>query len=87
MRNWLEDVFDTNIVLGCLAVILVVALALGIVFGVLCFQGWILMLLWNAILVPLFGFGALKFWWAIGIILISNILFKGASSVSKSKDE
>ena len=87
MKDWLDDVFDRSFALGCLAAILVIALALGIAFGVLCLEGWILMLLWNAILVPLFDFGALQFWWAVGIILISNILFKGATSIKNNKGE
>jgi ABC-type transport system involved in cytochrome c biogenesis permease component len=87
MRDWFEDAFDRNVALGCLVAILVFALALGIVFGVLCFEGWILMLLWNAILVPLFGFGTLKFWWAVGILLICNLLFKGTTTITKNKGE
>lgn len=83
MRDWLNDTFEDNFALGCLVGVLIILLALGIAFGVLCFEGWILMLLWNAILVPLFGFGILKFWWAVGIILICNILFKGATTVTK----
>ena len=87
MRDWLEDLFDEHgVAIGCLAIILVVVLALGLVFGALCLEGWILMLLWNAILVPLFNFGVIKFWWAVGIILISNILFKGVSSVNKKSE-
>jgi hypothetical protein len=77
MRDWLEDVMDEHgVAIGCFAIALIIILALGLVFGTLCLEGWILMLLWNAILVPLFGFGTLKFWWAVGLILICNILFK-----------
>ena len=87
MKNWLEDVMDDHgVAMGCFLIVLIVVLALGLVFGALCFEGWILMLLWNAILVPLFGFGVLKFWWAVGIILISNILFKGVSTVTKKSE-
>ena len=35
MRDWLDDVFDHSFALGCLVAILVIALALGIAFGVL----------------------------------------------------
>lgn len=88
MKDWLEDVMDDHgVAMGCFLIVLIVILALGLAFGVLCLQGWILMLLWNAILVPLFGFGALEFWWAVGIILISNLLFKGATTITKSKGE
>ena len=88
MKNWLEDLFDEHgVAIGCLAILLVLIIAFGLVFGALCLEGWILMLLWNAILVPLFGFGVLKFWWAVGIVLISNILFKGATTITKNKGE
>ena len=86
MRDWLDDVFDHSFAIGCLAIVLIIILALGLVFGTLCLEGWILMLLWNAILVPLFGFGALKFWWAVGLILICNILFKSVSTSTKKSE-
>lgn len=87
MKDWLNDAFDHSFAFGCLVAIFAIILVLGIAFGVLCFEGWILMLLWNAILVPLFSFGALEFWWAVGIILICNILFKGTTTVTKNKGE
>ena len=69
------------------AIIAVIILALALAFGVLCFNAWILMLLWNAV-VPVLWTGAphLSFWLAMGLILICNILFKsvGHSSGSKS---
>lgn len=83
MREWIKGAFNSNFVLGCFITILVLAL----VFGLLCFKGWILMLLWNAILIPLFSFGALKFWWAVGIILICNIVFKSTITITKNKGE
>jgi hypothetical protein len=87
MRDWLEDVMDEHgVAIGCFAIALIIILALGLVFGTLCLEGWILMLLWNAILVPLFGFGTLKFWWAVGLILICNILFKSVSTSTKKSE-
>lgn len=84
MRDWLNDIFEDNFALGCLVGVLIILLALGIAFGVLCFEAWVLMLLWNAIIVEVFAVGAItNFWWAVGIILICNILFKGVSTVTK----
>jgi hypothetical protein len=86
MKNKLEDLFDTYSTGTAIFIVVIAFLLIGaLAFGILCFEGWILMLLWNAILVPLFHFGALKFWWAVGIILICNILFKSASSASKGE--
>lgn len=87
MKDWLDEIFDNSFALGCLVAVLVIILALGVAFGALCLEGWVLMLLWNAILVPLFGFGILEFWWAVGIILICNILFKSTTTITKNKGE
>lgn len=71
--------------LALLAVVLVLIIALGLVFGVLCFEAWILMLLWNAVIPSLWvGAPSLTFWLAFGLLLICNILFK---SVNRSKGE
>ena len=68
-----------------LATILVLVIAAGLVFGILCFEAWILMLLWNAVIPSLWvGAPSLTFWLAFGLLLICNILFK---SVNRSKGE
>ena len=41
-------------ILGCLAVIVCLILAGGIAFGVFCLEGWVLMLLWNWLITPLY---------------------------------
>lgn len=67
-----------------LATILVLVIAAGLVFGVLCFEAWILMLLWNAVIPSLWvGAPSLTFWLAFGLLLICNILFK---SVPRNKE-
>lgn len=64
-------------VLALLAVVLVLAIALGLVFGIMALEAWILMLLWNAVITALWvGAPSLTFWLAFGLILICNILFK-----------
>jgi hypothetical protein len=78
MKDKLTELFEDH---GCLAVLIALVIILAFAFGCLCFEGWLLMLLWNAVLVPLFGWSALKFWWAVGILLICNILFGGAKTV------
>lgn len=51
---------------------------LAIAAGVYIF-GSLVMLLWNGILPDLFGFGTITFWQAIGILVLSKILFGGFS--------
>ena len=66
-------------------VVLVLVVALGLAFGVMAFEAWILMLLWNAIIVSMWASApSLTFWLAFGLILICNILFK---SVNRTKGE
>ena len=49
---------------------------LAIAAGVYIF-GTVVMLLWNGILPGLFGFGTITFWQALGILVLSKILFGG----------
>lgn len=39
--------------------------------------GWIVMLLWNWLLPPLFGFPTITFWQGLGILALCRILFGG----------
>lgn len=64
--------------------ILALVIGAGLAFGVLCLEGWILMLLWNAVIPTLWASApTLSFWLAVGLILICNILFK---TVSRNKE-
>jgi len=49
---------------------------LFIIAGVALF-GWIVMLLWNALLPGILGVSVINFWQALGILLLSKILFGG----------
>ena len=67
-------IFDEYGVFGCICVII---LAIAIVFGALCLDAWLLMMLWNAVLPYIWATAPmLKFWPAFGLLLLSNILFK-----------
>lgn len=64
--------------------ILALVIGAGLAFGILCFEAWILMLLWNAVIPSLWvGAPSLTFWLAFGLLLICNILFK---TVSRNKE-
>lgn len=39
--------------------------------------GWVTMTLWNWLLPPLFNLPAIEFWQALGLLLLSKILFGG----------
>jgi uncharacterized membrane protein len=57
------------ILLGPLAMVAFVAfVALG---------GWVVALLWNWLLPPLFGWRAITFWQALGLLALCRILFGG----------
>ena len=68
--NKLVEIFDDcgGGVLGCLVATICIILAVGIFFGVLCLEGWVLMLLWNWLAVELFGAPILGYWLCVGIM-------------------
>jgi|CXWL01.1.fsa_nt_gi hypothetical protein len=39
--------------------------------------GWVVMLLWNAVMVPVAGAGIITFWQALGLLVLSRILVGG----------
>lgn len=80
MKNKVVNLYeDCGCLLGTLALLIIIALALAIAFGVFCFEGWIFMLLWNWLAVELFGANILGYWVCVGIVFgltfIGNLLF------------
>lgn len=51
----------------------------GVVFGVIVAVaiGWIVMTLWNWLMPLIFSLGEINYWEALGILLLSRILFGG----------
>jgi hypothetical protein len=81
MRNKFENLYENY---GCGWLIFIVIIALGLAFGIMCFEGWILMLVWNALLPSLWAAAPiLSFWQCVGIVflldLIGSLLFKRGS--------
>lgn len=73
--------------IGCFGWLLIVVFALALIFGVACFEAWILMLLWNWIMPILFPtLPTIGFWLAFGIMMLCNILFGGVKTVTRTKD-
>ena len=54
-----------------------IAMMIVLGIGAIILFGFIVMNLWNAILVPVLGIGAVSFWQALGILVLSKILFGG----------
>lgn len=63
---------------GCLYYVALILIAIVVACAALALEGWLLMMLWNAVIVPWLGWSALNFWWSVGIITICNILFGGS---------
>jgi len=59
---------------GGLLITLLIVLALGIAFGVFCFEGWIFLLLWNWIAVGCFSAPTLGYWVCVGIVFGLNFI-------------
>ncbi len=77
---------EQNTALGCLLLLGLLILVFGACFGVLCLEGWAVMVLVNYALVPWLGISELSYWGAFCIVLLCNILFGGLRASVSSKD-
>lgn len=68
----LKNLFTTSSWIELILLILV-----GIVLiTLICFlSGWITMLLWNWLVPAIFGLGTITFWQALGLIILTNLIF------------
>src|SRR5262245_43532047 len=57
------------------------------VVGVLCIGlfGWVTMFLWNYVVPPLFNGPVINFWQALGLLMLSKILFSGLGGRHKGQ--
>lgn len=79
MRDKIYDVFEDSIGMGCL----IVFLALILITGIFFLEGLIVWALWNGVAVAIFTFiNPISYWMALGLMVLCNILFKGATSIS-----
>ena len=62
--------------MSILAIIGIVIGVIALEFGAICFQAWLIMLLWNQIVVSLFDVPTLGFWVAFGLCWLFSLLFK-----------
>lgn len=73
----------SSVGLAVIATITLVLLGLGFAFGLMCFQSWLVMLLWNWVAVELFSLPALSFWMAFGLRWLCRLLFCFKASASE----
>lgn len=79
-RTWSN--YDTPLWATIVGWLIAVIFALGIIFGVLCLESWLIMLLWNATLPVVFGgVTAIGFWQSVGINLLTILLFGGVGKI------
>ena len=80
--SWNEDY---SVWQNILIIIINFVLIVAITFGVMCFNSWLIMLLWNAVLTSVFGLTTITFWQTFGIYLIVWLLCGGISKIIKIK--
>ena len=78
MKNKVENLYEScGCLLGTLILIATVVLALAIVFGTFCLEGWVFMLLWNSVVVELFSAPPiLSYWLCVGIVIFITFIGK-----------
>lgn len=62
-----------------------VAAFLGMIAIVIVILGYPLMLLWNWLMPEIFGLPEITLWQAIGLNLLSTILFKSTTTIKSNK--
>ena len=79
-RTWSN--YDTPLWATIVGWLIAIVIALGIIFGVLCFESWLIMLLWNATLPVVFGgVAVIGFWQSVCINLLVILLFGGVGKI------
>ena len=88
MIDKVRDIWEDDPSVGA-AVVATIAIVLGclvLCFCSMCFQAWLVMLLWNWVAVDLFGLPAIGFWLAFGLRWLCGLLFRSSSFSKKSSD-
>jgi hypothetical protein len=79
-RTWSN--YDTPLWATIVGWLIAIIIALGVIFGVLCLESWLIMLLWNATLPAVFsGVATIGFWQSVCINLLIAILFGGVGKI------
>ena len=81
MKRTLYD-YDTPLWAVIVGWVIGIIIALGVIFGVLCLESWLIMLLWNATLPVVFsGVAVIGFWQSVCINLLVILLFGGVGKI------
>ena len=79
-RTWSN--YDTPLWATIVGWLIPIIVALGVIFGVLCLESWLIMLLWNATLPVVFsGVAVIGFWQSVCINLLVILLFGGVGKI------
>lgn len=71
------------------AILAIIGIVIGTIawyFGIMCLQAWLVMLLWNWIVVGQFGAPVLSFWTAFGLRWLCSLLCKNIVTVEKKSE-
>lgn len=71
--------------MGCLAIIGAVLLIIALAVGIFFLESWFIMLLWNAVIVVVMEWNAMSFWLACGLNLLCHLLFGSLVKISSKK--
>lgn len=69
MKDKLMEAYEVG---GCFLFIVCVVLCLGLLFGIYCLEGWLLMLVWNYVAVGYFSAPVLGYWAWVCIAWVLN---------------
>ena len=87
MKSTKEMICDSFIEMqktsGCLGVILLLIVVLAFAFGILCLEGFVVMLLWNHIIANPMGWQQIGFWWTTGAIFLFQLIVSIIKSAFK----
>jgi len=83
MKYSKDDLSD----IGCGGLFLIILLIFALAFGIMCFEAWVAMLIWNCVVVALFTtLPIISFWQMFLILMLINIVFSGLRTVIKTRD-
>lgn len=88
MKTHIGKIWDEHSI--AMAIILTVLLVIGYLaccFGIMCLQSWLIMLLWNWVMVDLFSAPVLSFWMAFGLRWLCDLLFKSKITANKNSED
>ena len=83
--NWWDE--DRTVVGNIAIILLTLILTLGIAFGIMCLKSWLIMLLWNSVVVAIFETSVITFWQTFCLYLIICLVFKTNCNIKKNEED